>query len=94
MIIKPVKIQSLTRQVAKKLDIPEERALMICEGYWKFIKASMEAIDFTVPLEQEPNRGKRTRFNVPYIGKIICKIDNGKQRKETKKDSCKEEAGT
>lgn len=95
-MIKSIKLPELSREAAKRLDMPRERVMMICEGYWKFIEESMKALDFSVPLDKEPNRGKRTRFNVPFIGKIICKIDNGKQGKETEKGSrkaCKEDAG-
>ena len=72
-------LKQILKEVAEKLDLPQKRVNSIYYGFIDFIKTNLEAIDYNIPPDEGTNKDIMRRVNLIYLGKIVYKLDNGKE---------------
>lgn len=72
----------VVKEVALKLDIPEEVVKEAYGSFWKFIRDSIMALPLKEDLTEEEFKQLKTNFNIPSIGKMACTYDRYKSIKD------------
>lgn len=68
-------MQKIINELSSELGLPEGVVLNTYKSFWKYIKSTINTLDFdTINSEQDYNKSK-INFNIPNLGKLGCSYD-------------------
>lgn len=68
-------MQKIINELSSELGLPVSVVLNTYKSFWKYIKSTINTLDFdTINSEQDYNKSK-INFNIPNLGKLGCSYD-------------------
>lgn len=68
-------MQKIINQLSEELGLNKQVVLNIYKAYWRFIKETIEGINFDNIHSKEDYKRMKVHFNIPNIGKLCCSYD-------------------
>lgn len=68
-------MQKIIKELSEELHLDKNVILEIYKSYWRFIKQTIEGIDFNNIKSIKDYNRHRLNFNIPNIGKLYCSFD-------------------
>lgn len=68
-------MEKVIKELALKLNKPEEVIKKAYRAYWKFIRTKAEELPLKEDLSEEEFKNLRVNFNIPNLGKLTCTYD-------------------
>lgn len=73
-----MKYQELITKVSKDLGYSQDIIKKVYQSYWLFIKSTIRELPLDKDLTEEDFINLRTNFNIPSIGKMVCRYSDYK----------------
>lgn len=73
-----MKYQELITKVSKDLGYSQDIIKKVYQSYWLFIKSTIRNLPLDKDLTEEDFTNLRTNFNIPSIGKMVCRYSDYK----------------
>ena len=78
-------MQKIIKNLSNELGINEKALIEIYKSYWKFIRCTIEEIDFNDIVTEDDYSLRRVNFNIPNIGKLGCSFNRMQNIKKQNK---------
>ena len=74
-------MKKIYKKVAEELGIPQSTVEDVYNAYWQFIKDTIEKLPLKEVNTDEEFSRLRTNFNIPFIGKLYCNLEDWRKAK-------------
>ena len=70
--------EDIINKVSKDLNYSKDIVKKVYQSYWLFIRETLKNVDLTQELTEEEFNKLRVSFNIPSIGKLVCRYKDYK----------------